>query len=98
MKLTPAQVGMTSLLGQKLRMGDLGKGSLPKRIKAGREFLMRITKQDFGYDALRWHDYLWDTNAGGYRWSRRSRSKWTRYVEAAISREDWQGAVEELLS
>jgi hypothetical protein len=70
--------------------------SLADRIRHGREFLVRITRQDFGYHAMRWHDHLWDTDAGGYRWGRRSRDKWARQVEAAISTLQWQQAVREL--
>jgi hypothetical protein len=70
--------------------------SLPDRIRHGREFLVRITGRDFGYDATRWHDYLWDTGDGGYRWARRSRDKWARQVEAATRAPEWQQAVREL--
>jgi hypothetical protein len=70
--------------------------SVAQRIKHGHEFLVKITHQDFGYDAMRWHDYLWDSGAGGYRWSRRSREKWARQVEAAISDPVWQEAIREL--
>lgn len=77
-------------------MGMPDGWSLTDRIRHGREFLVRITRQDFGYDAMRWHDYLWDTDAGGYRWARRSHGKWARVVEAAISSPEWQQAVREL--
>ena len=96
MRLTPAQCGMRALLGYRLRMGMPREWSIADRIRYGREFLVRITRQDFGYDAWRWHDYLWDTDAGGYRWSRRSREKWARQVTAAITDPEWQKAVREL--
>jgi hypothetical protein len=96
LRLTPAQCGMHSLLGHWLPMGMPREWSIADRIRHGREFLMRITRQDFGYDAMRWHNHLWDTDAGGYRWARRSRDKWARQVEAAISNPEWQQAVREL--
>ena len=96
MRLTPAQCGMHALLGHFLPMGMPREWSLAERIQHGRNFLMRITGQDFGYNAMRWHDYLWDSDAGGYRWSRRSRDKWRRQVEAAISSHKWQQAVQDL--
>ncbi len=93
MRLTPAQCGMHSLLGHWLPMGMSRDWSLADRIRHGREFLVRITRQDFGYDAMRWHNHLWDTDAGGYRWARRGRDKWARQVEAAVSSPEWQAAV-----
>ncbi|HTU19472.1 MAG TPA: hypothetical protein VMG10_15535 [Gemmataceae bacterium] len=96
MKLTPAQCGMHALLGHLLPMGMPREWSMAERIRHGREFLMRITRKDFGYNAMQWHDYLWDSNEGGYRWARRSRDKWLRQVKAAISAPQWQQAVREL--
>lgn len=96
MRLTPAQCGMAALLGHQLRMGMPRNWSIAQRIRYGRDFLMRITRQDFGYDALRWHEYLWESDAGGYRWARRSREKWRRHVEVAISRPEWQETIQEL--
>jgi hypothetical protein len=87
---------MYALLGRLLPMGMPREWSLVERIQHGRNFLMQITGQDFGYNAIRWHDYLWDSNLGGYRWARRSRDKWRRQVEAAISVPEWQQAVREL--
>ena len=95
-RLTPAQCAMYALLGHLLPMGMPRDWSVAQRIKHGHEFLVKITHQDFGYDAMRWHDYLWDSGAGGYRWSRRSREKWARQVEAAISDPVWQEAIREL--
>jgi hypothetical protein len=87
---------MEALLGHQLKMGMPREWSNVKRIKYGREFLVKITRQDFGYDAMKWHEYLWNSDAGGYRWRRRSQEKWTRYVEAAINNPEWQKAVSEL--
>ncbi len=96
MRLTPAQCAMRSLLGQMLPMGTPDEWSMAQRIEHGRDFLVKITCQDFRYDAMRWHDYLWDTDAGGYRWCRRSREKWARQVELAINNPQWKAAVSEL--
>jgi hypothetical protein len=94
MRLTPAQVGMRLLLGQ--FVARLSTGDLKADIRHGREWLVNIAGQDFGYDALRWHDYLWDSDAGGYRWERRSRDKWAREALLAMGNPAWQQAVQEL--
>lgn len=94
MRLTPSQVGMTLLLGG--FVARLSTGDLKVDIQRGREWLVRITNQDFGYDALRWHEYLWETDAGGYRWSRHSAVKWARRVQAGMSRPAWVAAVQDL--
>lgn len=95
MRLTPAQVGMTLLLGG--FVARLSSGDLKTDIRLGRDGLVRIGGgQDFGYDALRWHTYLWATNAGGYKWCRRSPDKWLRHVQAGMNQPDWTEAVREL--
>jgi hypothetical protein len=87
---------MYQLLGRQLPMGP--REGIRDRIRSGREFLVSITGRDFGYDALRWHEYLWDTDAGGYRWSRRSREKWARLAVTAMDDTGWRQAVQELES
>ena len=95
MRLTPAQVGMTLLLGG--FVARLSTGELKADIRRGREWLVRIGGgEDFGYDALRWHEYLWATDAGGYKWSRRSPDKWVRHVRVGMTRQGWAEAVREL--
>ena len=94
MKLTPAQVGMRFLLGTH----PLFRGGLGESIRQGRNRLTRITRQDFGYDAVRWHEYLWETDAGGCRWCRRSPEKWLRHVRAGMARPGWAEAVAELMA
>ena len=96
MRLTPAQCAMHSLLGHRLPFDTPKEWSLADLVKHGREFLVQITHQDFGYDAKSWHDYLWDSDAGGYRWGRRSREKWARQVEIAMLDPEWRQAVKEL--
>ena len=97
MKLTPAQVGMRYLLGFPLPNGVGREQTMAQRIRHGRERLVRIARgEDFGYDALRWHEHLWATDAGGYKWSRRSPDKWARHVRAGMARPGWAEAVQEL--
>jgi len=67
MKLAPAQVGMTLLLGRFVARHSTD--DLKATIRRGRQWLVRIAGgEDFGYDAPRWHEYLWATDAGGYKW------------------------------
>jgi hypothetical protein len=87
---------MEALLGHWLPMGMPRETSLRERIEYGREFLRCITLQDFEYDAMKWHEYLWESKAGGYRRSRRSPKKWIRHVQAAIAVPEWQQAVLQL--
>jgi hypothetical protein len=75
----------------------LSTGDLKADIRRGREWLVRTARgEDFGYDALRWHEYLWATDAGGYKWCRRSPDKWARHVQAGMARPGWAEAVREL--
>jgi hypothetical protein len=86
---------MTLLLGG--FVARLSSSDLKADIRRGRAWLVRIgAGQDFGYDALRWHESLWASDAGGYKWSRRSPDKWARYVRAGMSRPGWAEAVREL--
>jgi len=94
MRLTPAQIGMANLCGHHLPIGS--PSDLSERIRSGLEFLRRITRQDFGYNPVQWHEYLWETDAGGYRWSRRSREKWLRVAEAALADPAWLEVVRQL--
>jgi hypothetical protein len=95
MRLTPAQVGMSLLLGR--FVARLSTGDLKADIRRGREWLVRVAPgQDFGYDAIRWHEYLWATDAGGYKWSRRNPLKWERHVRIGMTRPGWAEAVREL--
>jgi hypothetical protein len=61
LRSTPSQCGPHALLEHWLPMGILREWVLADRIQHGREFLMWITRQDFGHDAKRQHDRLWDT-------------------------------------
>ena len=94
MMATPAQCGMILLLGGVLGMAQAQP--MTERIRRGRKWLADITGQDFGYDAQRWHEYLWETDVGGYRWSRRSKDKWGNWPLEAMDNPEWQAAVKEL--
>jgi len=95
-RLTPAQVGMALLLGAS-GAPPLSSGDLKADIRRGRGWLVSLAGgQDFGYDAMSWHEFLWSTGAGGYRWGRRSADKWARHVRAGMGRPGWAEAVREL--
>jgi hypothetical protein len=98
MRLMPAQIGMWLFLGTALPNGLGRNQTIAERIETGRAWLMKCTRQDFGYDALHWHEYLWETNAGGYKSSRRDYEKWRRVVSDAAQRPEWVAAVSELQS
>lgn len=97
MRLTPAQVGMECLLGTTNPWLLAKSGGTRKlAIRCGREFLVQITGQDFGYDAVRWHEYLWATDDGSYRWCRRSPGNYLRQVRRAVADPGRAEAVAEL--
>jgi hypothetical protein len=93
-RLTPSQIGMAHLCGHCLPMRS--PPDIRERVRSGREFLRQITRQDFGYNPVQWHEYLWETDAGGYRWARRSRERWLRFAQAALADPAWQEAVRQL--
>ena len=90
MRLTPSQIGMMLLLGERVPRREL---TVKERIQEGHEFLVSITGQDFGFDPQRWHDYLRETKAGGYRWGGIAKR-----IARATSDPEWCRAVEELRS
>jgi hypothetical protein len=96
MRMTPAQLGMHQLLGGWVPV--VPEQGLIDRIRSGRAFLVNITKQDFGFDPLKWHEYLWMTDAGGYKWCRRSPAKWEKHARMQISRPEWIAAVQQIES
>jgi hypothetical protein len=91
-RLTPAQGGMAMLLGEWLPMGMPVEWTVAERIRRGREYLVELAKEDFGYDLHAWHDYLRATNAGGYRWSN-GHLGMPRRIEAALASAEWRAAV-----
>jgi hypothetical protein len=94
MRLTPSQIGMLCLLGVPLPRGSVGL-TLKERIQEGHAFLKKITGQDFGFDPQRWHDYLRETDAGGYRWSNKHLGM-PKQIAEAVSNPAWCDAIMEL--
>jgi hypothetical protein len=93
MRLTPSQIGMLQLLGEQLPREP--EPTLPGRIQFGHDFLMQITGEDFGFDPQRWHEYLRETDAGGYRWSNKHLGMAKR-IALALSNPEWCAAVKKL--
>jgi len=92
MRMTPSQVGMNHICGAYL---PFHLETLEERLRCGREWLVRITGQDFGFDLRRWHAYLCETNAGGYNWSNKGRG-FSRRIELALEDPQWQAAAKSL--
>jgi hypothetical protein len=84
---------MRQLLGQNLPMGP--QQSLPERIQTGHRFLVQITGRDFGYDPQAWHQYLRESNKGGYRWSNKHLGM-PRCIEQALRDPAWRQAIVDL--
>jgi hypothetical protein len=92
MRLTPAQVGVRLICGQatpRLRLD-----SLTERIRYGHDFLVKITRQDFGYDLQAWHDYLKESREGGYTYGRNIALP--AIMRDALQSPTWQAAVASL--
>lgn len=84
---------MLELLGEWLPM--VPEQTLKERIRDDHAFLVRITGQDFGYDPERWHAYLRESNAGGYRWSKKHLGM-PKWIARATSDPAWRQTVKEL--
>src|SRR4051794_8233671 len=68
MRLTPSQIGVRLICGQGIHR--VWVESLVQRVREGRDFLVRITGKDFGYDLQAWHDHLKESREGGYPYGR----------------------------
>jgi hypothetical protein len=60
-------------------------------MRRGREALVSITGQDFGFDLAGWHEHLRETDAGGYRWSNKHLGM-PREIAATLANAEWQEA------
>lgn len=91
MRLTPAQVAVHLICGR--APGPLGHSfpTLRERLVAGREFLVQLTGQDFGYDLASWHAHLKESREGGYTWGRNI--ELPRVMKEALTDERWREAV-----
>ena len=65
--------------------------SLRQRIRRGRQFLVEICDEDFGYDLRRWHEHLKQSRDGGYAWSRHI--DLPRVMKEALASLEWQQEV-----
>ena len=95
MRLTPAQGAMIIITGNTFPRSP--SGTLEERIIKGYDFLSRITDKDFGIDLLRWHQYLSETNEGGYCFENRH-EEIKEDINNALNDAEWLSAVEKLKS
>ena len=92
MHLTPAQIAVALICGERLpRTQHL---SLSDRIREGHDFLVKLTRQDFGYDLQAWHDHLKESREGGYTYGRNI--ELPRIMRDALESPAWQAAVARL--
>lgn len=96
MRLLPAQIAMHALVGELLPFCMSEGWSVAERIRHGREWLMRTTRVDFGYDLQAWHDFLCSNDVGGYRCNNRHLG-FPRRIARALADPAWQAAVAELM-
>jgi hypothetical protein len=67
--------------------------TLPEGIARGRMGLIQTTGQDFGYDLRAWHNYLIETEAGGYKWAGGHR-RYAKEIEGAMANDQWLRSVD----
>ena len=98
MRLTPAQIGVRLICGNRLpRFAEtriVGEGDLKERIKIGHDWLVRASGKDFGYDLAAWHQYLKESRDGGYTFARTI--VLPRIMESALASGDWREAVRQI--
>ena len=93
MILTPSEGAMKLLIGEQFARS--GCSSKKECLWRGRELLCQITGEDFRYDAKRWHDYLIDTDAGGYTLNGYCQD-FAKRIEQLLSDREWLDARAEL--
>jgi hypothetical protein len=98
MRLTPAQIGVRLICGNRLPpFGEariVGEGDMKGRIKIGHDWLVQVSGKDFGYDLAAWHQYLKESRDGGYTWSRTI--VLPRIMELALESDEWREAVRQI--
>ena len=92
MRLTPAQLGMSGLLGEWIPFAMPETQSLTDRIRDGHSMLVVLAKTDLGFDLQAWHEHLRATNEGGYRWSNKHLGM-PRQIAMTLASQEWQEAV-----
>lgn len=97
MHLTPAQIAVRLICGEKLpgvRLSrDLG---IVSRVKQGHDMLVKLSGKDFGYDLAAWHAYLKQSRDGGYTWGRNI--SLPRVMKKALASNEWHDAVGKIQS
>jgi hypothetical protein len=94
MRLTPSQIAVRLICGESSPHAP--DESLLKRIQRGQDFLVSITREDFGYDLQAWHNHLKESREGGYTYRRNI--VLPRIMQAALQAPEWQEAVRNLRS
>lgn len=96
MRMTPAQLGMEGLLGERNAFATPLDWSLAQVVRYGHDFLVEIAGVDLGYDPAKWHEHLSATNAGGYRWNNKHLG-FPKRIARAMSDEAWLAVVQEIV-
>jgi len=94
MRLTPAQIAVRLICGLKLPEFAPASDDICRRIRDGRDELVKITGKDFGYDLQAWHDHLKHSREGGYTYGRKILLP--KIMKAAMESTEWQEAVQRL--
>lgn len=92
MRLTPAQIAVHHLCGRKLPLD--ADETLSQRIRNGRDYLVKVSGQDFGYDLRAWHKHLSRSRDGGYTWN--TSIELPKIMAEALADPDWLFAIESL--
>lgn len=63
-------------------------------MRQGHDFLVSITRRDFGYDLVAWHNYLKESREGGYTYGRNI--VLPKIMQSAMASLEWQEAAKQL--
>jgi hypothetical protein len=97
MRMSPAQIAIALITNSPLPpFRGLDEGTPAQRIRAGRQWLMRMTGVDCGYDLQRWHETLAAMRVGGYHWVGKRSGTLPACFIAALQDPEWLAAVAEL--
>jgi len=94
--MTPAQVAVNLICG--VGHGAFrarGLDTLRKRLVEGHAMLVQMTREDYGYDLARWHEFLRTNRTGGYTWLRKDIDL-PRIMKDALANDRWHEAVAEV--
>ena len=94
MRMTPAQMAVSLICGEKLPPFAPTSDDIGDRMQAGHDHLVQMTGMEFGYDLQAWHNHLKESRSGGYTYGRNI--VLPKIMKAAMESAEWQAAATRL--